>query len=169
MNNRRKFKRRKNTADDELFRPNRGGRKKKVKRNKFRSVDEFTNSGLFTRLDNKSKKVCGQVVAPIDLLQGETVEKKELTPCPSEDSKDKERNDKKHKKHKHREHKEHCKKHKKKRKFFIFFLILICIYVLILHFLSLKSHLAFIHLHSEVESTMVEVVIFALLSRTTSL
>ncbi|GJQ78089.1 hypothetical protein Trydic_g2430 [Trypoxylus dichotomus] len=105
VNNRRKFKRRKNAADDDLFRPNKSAKKKKVKRNKFRTVDEITNSGLFTRCDNKSKKVCGQVVAPINLLQGEKIEKPEE--LSSEESK-------KHKKHKHREHKEHCKKHKKK-------------------------------------------------------
>ncbi|KAK9753201.1 jmjN domain [Popillia japonica] len=107
VNNRRKFKRRKNAADDDLFRPNKSGKKKKVKRSKFRSVDEITNSGLFTRCDNKSKKVCGQVVAPIELLH---VEKTENTEETTTDDK----GEKKHKKHKHREHKEHCKKHKKK-------------------------------------------------------
>lgn len=112
MNNRRKFKRRKNAADDDLFRPNKSGKKKKVKRSKFRSVDEITNSGLFTRCDNKSKKVCGQVVAPIELLH---VEKTENTEETTTDDK----GEKKHKKHKHREHKEHCKKHKKKRKFLL--------------------------------------------------
>lgn len=128
--NKRKYFTKKKKAKDGSGNPGRKIQKKKKKYDKDgneikvkkrknivdQSITELTG-GLYTTCNSNSKKVCGQIVAPLELLKNtdegsqSSTNTDELVQVLLEQESLK--LEKKRKKHKERKHKEHCKKHKK--------------------------------------------------------
>lgn len=102
---------------DEEFVPHRrrSSLKKRIPRSKFvNSLDEITSSGLYAPCGSKSKKVCGKIVTPIELLEGNG--EGSSSSMPPDVTRGVGTKRKKHKHKDNKEHKEHCRKHKKRSK-----------------------------------------------------